>query len=144
MLGYLAIIALVCLTTTLVALFCSVLFRKTSVSMMTSYLVIVVAFTAPVAAKIFSDTFYEGRLPWIEPATFPSPFAAAFSLPIGASSGGPEERFTGPRSPQQSVDRTPRTNWPLWTTHVAFYLMFDAALAAGMVWLFNTRWRVAG
>jgi hypothetical protein len=143
-LGYLAIVALVCVTTSLVALICSVLFRKTSASMMTSYLVIVVAFTAPVAAKIFTDTFYEGRLPWIEPATFPSPFAAAFSLRIGATSGAAEERLTGPRSPQQSLDRSLRTNWPLWTTHVAFYLMLDAALAAGMVWLFNTRWRVAG
>jgi len=128
MLAYLAIIALVCLTTSLVALICSVLFRKTSVSMITAYMIIVVAFTAPVAARIFAETFYEGRMEWVAGATFTSPFATAFGLPINSVSEG---------------TRPPPPNWPLWYSHIGFYLTFDTVLAAGMVWLFNTRWRVA-
>jgi ABC-type transport system involved in multi-copper enzyme maturation permease subunit len=38
--GYLAIVLLSCLTTAVIALFCSVLFQKTSISLMTAYLVI--------------------------------------------------------------------------------------------------------
>ena len=128
MLAYLAIIALVCLTTSLVALICSVLFRKTSVSMITAYMIIVVAFTAPVAARIFAETFYEGRMEWVAGATFTSPFATAFGLPINSVSEG---------------TRPPPPNWPLWFSHIGFYLALDTVLAAGMVWLFNTRWRVA-
>jgi ABC-type transport system involved in multi-copper enzyme maturation permease subunit len=128
-LAYLAIIALACLTTSLVALICSVLFRKTSVSMVTAYMIIVVAFAAPVAAKTFTETFYEGRLEWVAAATFSSPFASAFGLPINSVAEG---------------NRPLPPNWPLWTSHMAFYLALDAVLAAGMVWLFNTRWRVAG
>ena len=37
MFGYVAIIALSSLTTTVLAMFCSVIFRKTTVSMMTTY-----------------------------------------------------------------------------------------------------------
>ena len=55
MIGYLAIILLTCLTTTTLAMFCSVLFRKTSVSMMTSYLVLIVLFAMPVVAKLFAS-----------------------------------------------------------------------------------------
>lgn len=128
MLAYLAIIALVCLTTSLVALTCSVLFRKTSVSMITAYMIIVVAFTAPVAARIFAETFYEGRMEWVAGATLTSPFAAAFGLPINSVAEG---------------TRPPPANWPLWFSHIGFYLALDSVLAAGMVWLFNTRWRVA-
>jgi hypothetical protein len=34
-------------------------------------------------------------------------------------------------------------NWPLWTSFVIFYTALDVALAAGMIWLFGVRWRVA-
>src|SRR5262249_37061981 len=57
-LAYMVIVLLVCLTTATVALFCSVVFRKTSISLMTTYLVIVVLFTAPIAVSRFAATFF--------------------------------------------------------------------------------------
>ena len=84
MMGYVAIIALSSLTTTVLAVFCSVIFRKTLVSMMTSYLVFCSLYALPLAVEWFARllfpsspaTAYIGRL------TFTSPFAAAFSLPL--------------------------------------------------------------
>jgi hypothetical protein len=35
-------------------------------------------------------------------------------------------------------------NWPLFLAYVGFTLGLNAALLLIMVWLFNTRWRVAG
>ena len=60
MVGYLLVIALTCLTTAVVALFCSVIFRKTGISLMTSYLVILVLFMLPPAVNYFVDTFVVG------------------------------------------------------------------------------------
>jgi ABC-type transport system involved in multi-copper enzyme maturation permease subunit len=60
MVGYVGIIVLSSLTTTTLALFCSVLFRKTTVSMMTAYLVVILLFAAPPAVKQFMELFYSG------------------------------------------------------------------------------------
>jgi ABC-type transport system involved in multi-copper enzyme maturation permease subunit len=57
MLGYVAIIAVTSLTTTTLAMFCSVLCRKTSVSLMTAYLALILLFALPVAVKLFADVF---------------------------------------------------------------------------------------
>lgn len=62
-LAYVAIVGMVCLTTATVALFCSVMFRKTSSSLMTTYLLIVVLFTAPLAVTYFAGTFFPDTLP---------------------------------------------------------------------------------
>lgn len=128
--AYLAIIGLTCVTTAGVALFCSVIFRKTSVSMMTSYLVIVCLFMAPVALSRFAETFYPGQAM----TTFAhelgaiSPFSAAFSVPLftDASQSG---SITG--------------DWPLFFMFTSFYTLLDLGLAGGMIWLFHTRWRVS-
>ena len=76
--NYLGIILLSSLTTTTVAMFCSVVLRKTSVSMMTTYLVLMVLYAVPVAAKVFADVFFQGggaRRPGCTPrsSTRPSP-----------------------------------------------------------------------
>jgi hypothetical protein len=57
MLVYLAIITVASLTTTTLAMFCSVLCQKTSVSMITAYLIVIGLFVAPIAVKVFVDTF---------------------------------------------------------------------------------------
>jgi len=54
---YVLVIAITCLTTAVVALFCSVIFRKTVISLMTAYLVILVLFMLPPAVNYFVDTF---------------------------------------------------------------------------------------
>jgi len=126
-LGYVATVLVVCGTTTSVALFCSVLFRKTSTSLMMTYLALVTLFTLPLAATYFAGTFFADatltRL--IEQASFTSPFRAAFSLPIDVMAS------------HSSVE----PDWWFLGSFVAFYLALDGALLAGMAWLFKRRWR---
>ena len=93
--NYLGIILLSSLTTTTVAMFCSVVLRKTSVSMMTTYLVLMVLYAVPVAAKVFADVFFQGGgaeaarvYATVQHSTFTSPLAAAFSLPLIVGSQG--------------------------------------------------------
>ncbi len=132
--GYLAIILVACLTTTTLATFCSVVFRKTSVSMMTAYLLVIALFIAPVAVKLFSDLIAvdPATMAWIDRSLFTSPFAAAFSLPL--SLGGQEG------APLQPLLGTTYTA-PLF---LGFYLGLDAIMLGTILWLFNLRWRVAG
>ena len=59
--GYPAIILLTSLTTTTLALFCSVVSRKTSVSMMTAYVMVILLFAVPVAVNVFADIFFPAR-----------------------------------------------------------------------------------
>lgn len=129
LLGYLAIILITCMTTANIALFCSVLFHKTSISLMTTYLVIVALFTTPLAVRFFADTFFpqSGAGAWVEAFSFTSPFAATFGLPIDL----------------QMRDIKAIPNWHLFASFTTFYLLGNAALLAVMTWLFNIRWRVA-
>ncbi len=128
--AYLTIVALTCLTTAIVALFCSTMFRRTSTSLMTSYLILVALFALPVAAKFFAQTFFgetaAARL--IDELSFTSPFSAAHALTIDLQSGG--------------QDHLP-PNWSSFYRFAAFYLTMNALLIISMLRLFNTRWRVS-
>jgi ABC-type transport system involved in multi-copper enzyme maturation permease subunit len=130
-LGYLAIILVTSLTTTILAMACSIMFRRTSVSMMTSYLVVILLFALPVAVKLFADLFYPGAQATIELRNFlfVSPFAAAFSLPLTLN--GETVLHAG--------------EWWRWTApaFLIFYTVLDFALVGIMLALFNVRWRVA-
>ncbi len=57
MLGYVAVVAMSCLTTTILAMFCSVLVRKTTTAMMTAYIVIML---------VICGAFGRGRIRAIE------------------------------------------------------------------------------
>jgi ABC-type transport system involved in multi-copper enzyme maturation permease subunit len=128
-LAYLGIVLVVCLTTATIALFCSVLFRKTSISLMTTYLAIVVLFTLPPAVTFFASTFFPdaAATSLIVQAGFPSPFATAFRLPVDAM--------------LPDFD-SPAPDWSFFASFVAFYLALDGMLLATMAWLFNVRWRM--
>jgi len=118
------------LTTTTVAMFCSVLFRKTSRSMITVYMVAIVMFVLPVAAKWFS-VYLSGLAvtEWIPNIVFTSPFAAAFSLPLAAAKG---EAIAG-------------GGWAPWTCakFLLFYVVLDTVLVCAMILLFRIRWRAS-
>ncbi len=134
-LGYLLVLALVCPTTAGIALFCSVIFRRTSVAMMTAYLVVVLLFSAPLAAKFFAANFASPPVAdFVDQMTFTSPFAAVFALPKVANV-----------SPVVSAGGivSPIARWDLFISHVIFYLSFNLALTLTMIWLFQRRWRVA-
>lgn len=135
MLGYLAIILVSSLTTTTVAMFCSVIFRKTSVSMMTAYLMLCLLFALPVAAKLFADLFFPGASGtlWLREFLFVSPFAAAFSLPLHLDTA--------------TELATKAAQIPGWATLTApefllCYLLVDMILLGLIMRLFSVRWRV--
>ncbi len=86
MIGYVAIILLTCVTTTTLALFCSVLFRKTTVSMMTAYVVVILLFAAPVAVKQFAELFWSG-----------AQSALVYHAPGGEVTQSAKFRLTGPK-----------------------------------------------
>ncbi len=131
--AYLAIVLITCLTTAMLALFNSVLFKKTSHAMMTTYLVIIVLFCAPLAANFFAQTFFpeHPNTPFVEASGFVSPFAAAHAIPLDLPSDGNNAQ--------------PETgDWRIFFAYVAFSLVLNTGLIGTMMWLFNTRWRVAG
>jgi ABC-type transport system involved in multi-copper enzyme maturation permease subunit len=132
--GYIGLVVLTCLTTAGIALFCSVLFHKTSTSLITTYLVIVVLFCAPLAARFFAETFFPTHpgTKYVVQAGLTSPFAATFALPLDVS-------FTA-----TDVGRTVVGNIPLLVNYGAFTVGLNVLLLVTMIWLFATRWRVSG
>jgi ABC-type transport system involved in multi-copper enzyme maturation permease subunit len=128
---FLSIILLCCVTTATIALFCSVLFKKTAHSLMTTYLVIMVLFCLPLAMRFFAETFspHAALTPLIQSLSLTSPFAAAFAVPMHF--GNPNE------VPDHAAD------WLLFGSYVSFTLILMALLSITMIWLFKTRWRVA-
>ena len=132
--AYLVIVLVTCLTTAMLALFCSVLFKKTSHAMMTTYLVIIVLFCAPLAVNFFAQTFFptHPNAPIVAASGFVSPFAAAFAVPLDLGI-----------TDNNNVQANPG-DWRMFLGYVAFSLLFNAGLGGTMMWLFNTRWRVAG
>ncbi|HEY1600660.1 MAG TPA: ABC transporter permease subunit [Pirellulales bacterium] len=127
-LGYLVIVFLTSVTTSTLALFCSVVFRKTSAAMMMSYVVMAALFMAPVAAVVFAQNYYAAGANIFEGATFVSPFGAAFSLPLNHMAVGDKARLG---------------DWRIWFAFVTFDLALICSLFATMLWLFKLRWRVA-
>jgi ABC-type transport system involved in multi-copper enzyme maturation permease subunit len=153
--AYLLIILLTCLTTAMLALFCSVSFRKTSVSLMSTYFTIIVLFCIPVAVNFFTDTFYQDKLmeealkanvgaadiashlPWtpqriVKSFGFTSPFTTAFSVPLDMTTVD-----------DRSETRASPNTWHLFAAFCGFTIALNGALLLVMIWLFNTRWRVS-
>jgi hypothetical protein len=91
--GYLVIVALTCVTTALTALFCSAIFRKTSTSLMASYLIILMLFMGPAAIRFFATTFFPSSTAasFAEALGIVSPISATFVLPLpqGTEMGPP-------------------------------------------------------
>jgi hypothetical protein len=131
--GYISIVLTTCLTTAVLALFCSVVFRKTSVSLMTSYLVIIVLFCVPLAARFFAEGFFPDHeaTPYVIHAGLTSPFAATFAIPLDVDIS--------------LNDANPSTlgNLPLLMNYGLFSVLANVGLLSTMIWLFNTRWRVS-
>jgi len=148
--AYLLIVLITCLTTAMIALFCSVLFKKTPQALMTTYLAIILLFCAPLAVQYFAETFfpYDKARPmvnrstlYIQQAGFTSPFAAAQAVPLDAGGTTPN---SSSRSSVNAATEAAIGDWPLFFAYVGFSLGLNAFLLVTMMWLFNTRWRVAG
>jgi ABC-type transport system involved in multi-copper enzyme maturation permease subunit len=137
--AYLLIVLLSCLTTAMVALFCSVLFRKTSHALMATYVIIIVQFCAPLALTFFALSFFPKHeaTPLVEKTSVVSPFATTFAVPLEVETQDRDlDQFGRPQ-----VDAR---DWKLFFGFVSVMAIENALLLGTMVWLFNTRWRVAG
>lgn len=135
MLGYFLIVALTCLTTAMTALFCSTILTKTSQSLMASYIIIMTLFIAPLAARYFAETFFAGTegAAITRMTSVTSPFAAAFALPLEFDS----DLRTGAGDARGWGDMDIAIGYLITT------LVYNGALLAIIVWLFQARWRVA-
>jgi ABC-type transport system involved in multi-copper enzyme maturation permease subunit len=131
--AYLTIVLLTCLSTAMLALFASVIFRKTATSLMTAYLVVIVLFCLPLAVSFFLVEFFPAHpaTAHVEWLGVTSPFAATFAVPIDME------------LVQSALDREVPGNWLLVAAHVAFTLVMNGGLLLSMIWLFNVRWRVS-
>jgi ABC-type transport system involved in multi-copper enzyme maturation permease subunit len=127
--GYVVIIVVTCLTTATIAMFCSVLFRKSSVSLMTAYLFIIILFAVPLGADKFADVFFAGRAlqEVTNQLTFASPIATAFNLPL----------FVDKHDVAPIIG-----DWRQFGLFLTAYLGLNLLLFLLMGWLFRTRWRV--
>ncbi|MCA9257545.1 MAG: ABC transporter permease [Planctomycetales bacterium] len=131
MLGYFLIVIFTAVTTSMTALAASTLFRRTSTSLMASYLVLAGLFLTPLAASAFTDAFLESdqAATVVRAAEATSPFAAAFRLPLTIEIN---DQLVSNASDMR-VD----------TGYFAFTLIYNLALLAAIIALFGRRWRVA-
>lgn len=143
--AYLTIFCLTCLTTSVVGLFCSTLFRKSITSLIATYTTIIMLYVVPLATSYFSYRFFTDspNTKYVYGSTITSPFAAAFAFPLYVDS------YTGYAFNWSDNDRA--AGWLHWefgdvahfAGYVGFTLLFNAILFGLMIWMFNSRWRVS-
>lgn len=144
--AYVIIFCLTCLTTAMLALFCSTLFHKTSASLMATYTIILLLYVAPLAASFFGNTYFPRTrgTDIVNKLTITSPFSAAFNVPIymddfSDNEGGWQRAQSG----EPQVFGYPLSDLEHFGGYVAFTLLFNCALFGMMIWMFNSRWRVS-
>lgn len=131
--GYLLIVFITCVVTAVIALFCSVVFRKTSVSLMTSYVVIVTLFCLPAAVRNFAESYFPSHETTEQIAVLgvTSPFSAAFEIPLNVEIS------------VSQYSQSPVGDVAIFYGYVGFSLGLVVILLLAMIWLFNARWRVS-
>ena len=136
-LAYFLIVLITCSTTAVTALFYSVFMRKTSYSLMATYLTLIVLFLVPQAMLYFGWMFFPDHpsydvVYWLNSA---SPFAAALHVPLDMPEGQNMDRLTL----EQVL-----AGWKFFGVYLGTTFMLIACQFAAMIWLFNNRWRIAG
>ena len=140
--AYLGIILATCVLTSSLALFCSVIFRKTATALMTSYLLLILLFCVPLVVSFFIHTFYPqlANRGTAEVLGVCSPFATVFAIPIQF-----ESFDTGGVTPVSAGLDASNTSGSWW--HFVSFMGVAASLVAllvsTMIRLFEIRWRVA-
>lgn len=146
-LAYVVIFCLTCLTTAVLALFCSTLFQKTSTSLMATYVVILLLYMAPLAASFFGNTYFPGTrgTEVVNVTTVASPFAAAFNVPIYMDVGddGRTKWNRASRSERFQFMGYPLKDLRHFAGYVTFTVIFNGILFGLMIWMFHSRWRVS-
>lgn len=79
-----AIVGMVCITNSVIAMFCSAFAHKTSISLLTTYTLILLLYTLPVTVTTLLRIL-EIDLAWTDWLGVTSPFAAVFALPLDSN-----------------------------------------------------------
>lgn len=146
-LAWIVLVGLTCLTTSNLALFCSSLFRKTGTSLVVTYATLVCLYLLPPAFRYFVEEFFPAsRLqPFAWYLSALSPFVAAHEFPLYV------EDFIGSLSrwPLPSGRESALWGWPWpdlvhYGTYLVLTLLLNLGLLLAMLWMFRSRWRVAG
>lgn len=137
--GYFLIVALTCVTTAMTGLFCSTLFRKSTTSLMSTYVIIGTMFLAPIAAAAFIQTFARGSaaadaIRWLQAL---SPFSAAASLPLRVG-----RALTDATSVAGQAVLRPGDLW-VFAGYLIFATLYNLALLIAIMQLFRLRWRIS-
>ena len=132
-LAYIAIILISATFNSVLALLCSTLFRRTSVSMMYTYAILLLLYLGPIAiwylVSSFSRVSAAESWQWLGAG---SPLAAIQAVPFG-------ETFS-----KAGQTRSRSGNLPLLITYFAATASAIAAMVMAMVMLFRDRWRLTG
>jgi ABC-type transport system involved in multi-copper enzyme maturation permease subunit len=128
MAGLFLLVGLTALTTSNTALCCSTVFRKSSTSLMSAYLILAVMLMLPLAASSFTSVFLEGSQAAgiVRLCEAMSPFSAAFNLPLQV----------GDHSNANAVDL------PMYFAHLGFGVVYNVTIVLAMMGLFARRWAI--
>ncbi|MDA7901936.1 ABC transporter permease, partial [bacterium] len=146
---YVIIFALSCLTTAIVALFCSTIFNKTSTSLIATYFIILTLYLSPLACSFFGNTYFPDTRGTniVNTMTITSPFAAAFNVPLYVESDLTDETVGWDSNSRWAGDDSVFGYRLFDLLHFAGYCIFtiilDFLLFIGMLRMFNSRWRVS-
>lgn len=139
---FMAIIAATCILTSTVGLLCSTLAKRTSVSMVLTYVILMALFLGPIGLFNFLQAFFPSiQEQQLRLLTITSPYAAALDVPVIARSGPITASQAGIGSAGVAL---PVLGMPIW----AAYLIFSVALCPILFWVasivFRYRWWKAG
>jgi ABC-type transport system involved in multi-copper enzyme maturation permease subunit len=147
MFGYVLIIAMTCLTTSILGLFCSSCFRKTSASLLATYVLILVLFVVPLAAEFFANNYFQrtDAARYVHATTVTSPFAAAFNVPLYVTGFSDQEAKWRRSQPFESnqILGYPYRDLRFFLGYVAFSVSLNVVIFLLMSWMFHARWRVS-
>jgi ABC-type transport system involved in multi-copper enzyme maturation permease subunit len=144
--AFVIIFCLTCLTTANLALFCSTVFRKSSSSLMATYVVILALYLGPLAASFFGNTYFPKTrgTQIVNVMTVTSPFMAAFQVPIYMDDLDTSRiKWKRATQGQPSFLTYPLKDLRHFAGYVTFTLLLNGFLFGMMVWMFNSRWRVS-
>ena len=143
---FLAIIAMTCLVTTSVGLFCSSIVRRTSVAMVMTYMTLLVLFVGPVGVGRFLQGFTDIPEEKLAALTITSPFSASFSVPLPTKQGVSNE----PTAAVGTVSQFPTLkvyrgiSAPVWGIYLVLAPIISLALYVATYLAFRWRWWRAG
>jgi ABC-type transport system involved in multi-copper enzyme maturation permease subunit len=143
--AYVIIFGMTCVTTATLALFCSTVFRRTSISLTVTYLVILLLYVAPLAASFFASTYFpeSPNTRIVEGLTITSPFAAAFNFPIYMDDISSETFHWTRDTTGPSLLGYPWADLRHFGGYLLFSVLLNMILLGLSTWMFNSRWRVS-